>query len=112
MGVYWCGHEVLEPLDEIPHDAIGREVRGIHNHVGVRNLPRLYDCHAVVSDVDDRDAVCDQSCEYRYAKKKVLNTKEARVAPRTSQFAAQPVVSPREQAAAKTPHPCSKCGVV
>lgn len=44
--------------------------------------------------------------------KKVLNTKEARVAPRTSQFAAQPVVSPREQAAAKTPHPCSKCGVV
>lgn len=35
-------------------------MRDVHNHVGVSNLQRLYDAHAIISDVDDTKAFRDQ----------------------------------------------------
>lgn len=63
LAIYWCRHEIHEPLDEIPHDAKGREVRDVDDHMGFSDLQGLYDAHAIISDVDSREALRDQSCE-------------------------------------------------
>lgn len=69
MATYWFRHKFLKPLDAIPYDAEGREVRGVHHHVGFSNLQRLYDAHGIVGDVDYREAFGDQRWEYAQASK-------------------------------------------
>lgn len=56
-------HVIEKPLNEIPDEAKGGEVRDVHDHVSLGDLQRLYDAHAIIRDVDHRDAVRDQCWE-------------------------------------------------
>ena len=53
-----------EVPNRIPDQAIGREVRDLHNHMSVCNLQRLQDAHSIIRDVSDRQqAITEQCCE-------------------------------------------------